>query len=248
MGKREKIIIILSLVGSVIAGLLYIEIPTMLKFISTKNGDMIGIATNIKKDVRIRSGTSINWISIDQEEFIYKDNYIFTDNNSQVTLRFFDKSTLSLRSNSLVHLNFDVKNDLNNKKNISKQNHDIEVMGGEISASITEGSSITDIKVDNETNIKVKEGKGADFSIKVDNSSKTNNAKISVSKGSLSVNKKGQKSLTVKKGEQLDSKGETNEVTKSIEELKSDLEKLEMSNWKRRGFKDLVNEVVDFFF
>lgn len=65
---------------------------------------IIGQVEKSSNGVKKKQLTSINWLAVEQGSALIEDDYIFTGENSTVTLRFIDNNSITLTPNSLVHL------------------------------------------------------------------------------------------------------------------------------------------------
>jgi FecR protein len=193
MEKKERLILIISVMIILFATLIYFMLPTLFTTLNPPNQNFIGIVADIKGDAKVRYGDSISWRTLNRKDKIYANSNFFTGENSHATFAFKDKSSLTLDSNSLVFLNFAPVNTAGTEGNPI----DMELVEGKLEIDLKKKSNFHKIKIDDATIDISKEA----TKIKLSTSAESK-VEVSVLKGEVAMAQKGKK-YTIKSGQVL---------------------------------------------
>ncbi len=249
MKLQEKIIIYLSIGLISIATLGYFLLPIILDKLNPPNQHFIGMAVDVKDDVKIRFGDSINWKTLSNNEKIFSNSYLYTGDNSSARFIFLDKSSITLNNNSLVHLNFEVPRD-SLKKDDNNNNLKLDLVDGKAALDIKEDSVIKKVKIQ-DTEIEVLDGASK---LNLENTEEFG-VKTAVYSGSANISRQGQK-YKVKAGEKVEVSEENKIEKKPVSEKEMAMMKKihkEIEENKRylyenrRSFMTIIEEMVEFF-
>jgi len=192
MEKKERLILIISVMIIFLSFIAYLTLPTLFTNFNPPNANFIGIVTDIRGDAKVRYGDSISWRTLNRKDKIYANSNFFTGEASHATFVFKDKSTLTLDSNSLVFLNFAPVSTGTEGNPI-----DMELVEGKLDIDLKKKSNFHKIKIDDATIDITKDMTKIKLS-----TSAASKVEVSVLKGEVEMAQKGRK-YTVKSGQVL---------------------------------------------
>ncbi len=140
MNRQEKFILYPSLILILISIFFYLLLPYL--FNVRESGDFIGLVSEAKGEAKLRLGKTISWMRLQKLSEIYSRSYLFTGENSSLTILFLDESFLKLRANSLIYLDYDVKHKEKKSKGLV-----LDFVDGEMAVDLKKNSSLKKIKI-----------------------------------------------------------------------------------------------------
>jgi hypothetical protein len=195
MIKQERFVLVVSMFVLLLSIVGYFSTSYFYGLRSEKKSNLIGIVTELSGDSKVRYTDDVTWRDMSKSQKVYSYSYVYSGEDSKVTLAFLDQSSIAMGEKSLIFLNFRIHiNDSTDQFN----DLSLDVVKGSVDVGLRKNSNIKDIKINDV--ILVTNDLETQISIKA---SGKNGMNVSLLKGEVDV-KSNDENYNIKSGEKIE--------------------------------------------